>query len=82
MIATPARTRLQRFLDAEGLTSAKLEKETNISRQAMTKIRAGQDVRRKTMLRILAGVRALTRRAVRMEEIFELDPEDGPPDDA
>ena len=68
-----ANTRLQSFLDAEGLTSARLESEAGISRQAMTKIRGGSDVRRKTMIRILAAARRLTGRLVRMEELFDLD---------
>lgn len=67
-------SRLQSFLDVEGITSARLEAETGISRQSMTKIRAGRDVRRKTMLRILTGVRNLTRRDVGIEELFDLDP--------
>ena len=69
-------TLLQAFLDANGLTSAQLEAETGISRQSMTKIRAGRDVRRKTMMKILRGVRALTKLRVRMDELFELDPDD------
>lgn len=70
-----ARTRLQSFLVTEGLTSAQLEKEAGISRQAMTKIRAGSDVRRRTMLRILIAARTLTGRQVAVEELFELDVE-------
>jgi len=66
-------TRLQTFLDAHGFTSAQLEGATGISRQSMTKIRAGRDVRRKTMLKILQGLRSLTKRRVAMDEVFELD---------
>ena len=69
------KTRLQEFLDRETLTSAQLEAATGISRQGMTKIRAGQDLRLRTMRRILDGARRLTGRNVRMEELFDLEPE-------
>jgi DNA-binding Xre family transcriptional regulator len=68
-------TRLQEWLDRNGFTSAQLEKEIAMSRQAMTKIRAGGDVRRKTMVRINRGCSHLARRPVAMDEIFDLDPE-------
>jgi predicted transcriptional regulator len=68
-------TRLQRFLQVNGLTSARLEKEIHMSRQSLTKIRGGHDVRQGTMLRILRGCRALTGRKVLMDEIFDLDPD-------
>src|SRR5437879_2790541 len=68
-------TPLQAFLDANGLTSVQVEAEAKISRQTMTKIRGGRDVRRKTMLRILGAVRRLTGRKIKMQEIFNLDPD-------
>jgi DNA-binding Xre family transcriptional regulator len=68
-------SRLQAWLDQNGFTSADLEADTGISRQSMTKIRAGADVRRRTMMRILVGCTTLARRKVSMEEIFDLDPE-------
>ncbi len=68
-------TRLQAWLDRNGFTSADLEGKTGIVRQSMTKIRAGGEVRRKTMLKILAGCMTLAGRKVSMEEIFDLDPE-------
>ncbi len=49
-------TRLQAWLDTNHFTSAELEALTRVSRQSMTKIRAGADVRRKTMLRILITI--------------------------
>lgn len=67
-------TRLQKFLNANGLTSVQLETATGISRPAMSRIRAGGDVRRQTMLRILLGARKLAGRRVRMDEIFDLEP--------
>jgi predicted transcriptional regulator len=68
-------TRLQSWLDAKGFTSAQLEEKTGISRQAMTKIRAGGDVRRKTMMKILKGARELNGGTVTMDELFDLDPD-------
>lgn len=70
-------TKLQKFLDANGLTSVQLESVTGISRPSMSRIRAGGDVRRKTMLRILDGARTLVRDPVRMDELFDLEPETG-----
>jgi predicted transcriptional regulator len=75
------KTRLQAFLDDAGLTSAQLEAETGISRQSMTKIRGGRDVRRHTMTRILKGVRVLTGRSVTIDELFDFEP-DNPLDQA
>jgi predicted transcriptional regulator len=72
---TAKTTPLQAFLDANDLTSAQLEAEAKISRQTMTKIRKGRDVRRKTMLKILGGLRRLLGRKVEMHEIFNLDPD-------
>jgi predicted transcriptional regulator len=68
-------TRLQSWLDENELTSAQLEEKTGISRQAMTKIRAGGDVRRKTMMKILKGARELKGATVMMDELFDLDPD-------
>jgi transcriptional regulator with XRE-family HTH domain len=69
------RTRLQAWLDEHGFTSVQLEEKTGIGRQAMTKIRAGRDVRRKTMLKILKGARELKGAVVTMDELFDLDPD-------
>lgn len=68
-------TRLQQWLDDNGLTSASLEEKSGIARQAMTRIRAGGDVRRKTMLRILRGARALKGPEVAMDDLFDLEPD-------
>jgi hypothetical protein len=70
-----AKTRLQVWLDTQGLTSAQLEAVTGICRQTMTRIRAGSDVRWKTMLRLLRGARLLTGEPIRMDDLFDLDPE-------
>lgn len=63
------------WLDENGFTSAQLEQKTGIGRQAMTRIRAGGDVRRKTMMRIVRGARELKGEKVTMEELFDLDPD-------
>lgn len=69
-------TRLQHWLDENGFTSAELEAKAEMSRQAMTKIRAAiGDVRRSTMVRILDGACFLANRKVRMDEIFDLEPQ-------
>ncbi|MDP9191106.1 MAG: hypothetical protein M3P06_05330 [Acidobacteriota bacterium] len=69
-------TRLQHWLDTNGFTSAELEAETELSRQAMTKIRAAiGDVRRSTMIRILDGACFLAQRKVQMDELFDLEPQ-------
>ena len=68
-------TRLLEWLEANGFTSAQLEKATKITRQSIGQIRRGRDVRRSTMIRLLRGCRALARRNVPMEEIFDLDPD-------
>ena len=73
---TSTPTRLQQWLDANGFTSAELEEKAEVSRQAMTKIRAAiGDVRRSTMIRILDGACFLANRKVRMDEIFDLEPQ-------
>lgn len=68
-------TRLQHWLNANGFTSAQLEKASGIARQSMTKIRAGADTRKRTMLRILAAARTLKGPEVQMSELFDLEPE-------
>jgi len=68
-------TRLQQWLDANGFTSAQLEKAIPMSRPTMTQIRRGRDVRLSTMLRLLRGCRTLASRTVPMDEIFDLDPD-------
>jgi hypothetical protein len=70
---------LQRWLDTNGFTSADLERaitaETGevISRQNMTRIRAGQPVRQNTMSIIRRGAQRLSGRHVGIEELFDFD---------
>ena len=71
----PARTRLQRWLDDNGFTSAQLEEACGLGRQSMTKIRAGGDARKRTMLRILRGARRLKGPDVQLQDLFDLDPD-------
>ena len=72
-------TRLQQWLDANGFTSADLERAivaatgTTISRQSMTKIRHGADLRQSTMVRIRHGAESLAGRQVGIEELFDFD---------
>lgn len=68
-------SRLQEWLDREGLTSAQLEAQSRIGRQSMTRIRGGGEVRRKTMLTILRAARALRGAHVAMDDLFDLDPD-------
>jgi transcriptional regulator with XRE-family HTH domain len=72
---TLAGSRLQSWLDANGFTAAGLENELGMSRQSRQQIRLGRDVRLETARRILGGCRRLAHREVRMQEIFDLEPE-------
>ena len=73
------RTRLQRWLNENEFTSADLERAirsatlTGISRQSMTKIRRGADVRQSAMIRIKQGASLLAQRPVAIEELFDFD---------
>jgi predicted transcriptional regulator len=69
-------TKLQRFLLAECISSAAIEKRSGIARPTFFQIRAGRDVRLSTMVRVLRAVRQETGRRVRMEDIFDIDPDD------
>jgi predicted transcriptional regulator len=69
-------TKLQRFLDSEGISSAAIEKRSGIARPTLYHIRLGRDVRLSTMRRILRSIRKESGREVRMEEIFEIEPEE------
>ncbi len=71
-----ALTRLQRFLDANGWTSADLEEKIDppMQRQTVTRIRAGSNVRLSTMRRIQLAASKLARRPVRIEELWDVDP--------
>jgi hypothetical protein len=70
--------RLQQWLTANNFTSADLEAAVKppMSRSQMMKIRWQiGDVRRSTMIRILDAACFLADRSVRMEEIFEIEPD-------
>ena len=78
-------TALQRFIDARGIAAAWLEAKLRErlqgrapSRKQWGRWRLGRtDVQRKDMARILWAVRAVANDdAVRIEDIFELDPAD------
>ena len=77
LTGTPA-SRLQQWLNANGFTSADLEAEITppMSRTQVMKIRWRiGDVRRAPLIRILDAACFLAKRSVRMEEIFEIEPE-------
>lgn len=69
-------TKLQRFLEAEGIRAAAIERRSGMSRPTFLRVRKGRDVRLSTMIRILRAVREEAGRRVRMEELFEIDPEE------
>lgn len=67
------RSRLQRWLDNEGFTSAALQRALRgiITRSGLQRIRANSDVRRRTMRLIQRGACVLARRYVAIDELFE-----------
>ncbi len=69
-------TRLLIYFRENGIVSARVEEATGMNRPNMTKLKWGRmDPRLSTMRRVLGGVRQVTGRPVRMEEIFDLEPE-------
>jgi len=79
-------TPLQQYLDTNGIPSARVEAKLrerlhgrSPSRQQFSRWRLGRaDVRRKDMVRILWAVReASGNPQVRIEELFNLDPQNG-----
>lgn len=71
-----SRVLISSWLRREGHASRQLEDKCRISRQTMTAIRAGRDVRLSTMVKILSGARALTHRYVAIEELFDFENHD------
>jgi hypothetical protein len=78
-----AETLLQRYLDTNGIASARVEAKLREklegrapSRQQFSRWRLGRvDIRRKEMVRILWAVReASDNDSVRIDELFDLDP--------
>ena len=68
-------TPLRRFLRQHGIPAARVEREAEISRQHFARLRLGRsEPTRKMMIRVLAALRRITQRDVRIEEIFDLDP--------
>ncbi|HWW61539.1 MAG TPA: hypothetical protein VN181_09240 [Thermoanaerobaculia bacterium] len=70
-------TLLQRYLVSRGIPSAHVEREAHVSAKQMARWRFGRsDIRRKKMVRILGAVRKLAKDTdIRMEELFDLDPD-------
>jgi predicted transcriptional regulator len=76
--ANARETKLLTFLRENRIPSVRVEEAAGLSRQNMTKLKWGKtDPRLSTMRRVLGGVREVTGRAVRMEEIFDLEPTSG-----
>lgn len=74
-VEPPARTKLQSYLDREGIPAAWVEKEGGFARETFRRWRSGEvEMRRKQMVRVLGALQRLTEKPVRMEEIFDLDP--------
>lgn len=70
------RTLLQAYLNRNGIPAAWVEKEGPFARETLRRWRLGEvEMRRKQMVRVLGTLRRITRRPVRMEEIFDLDPD-------
>jgi predicted transcriptional regulator len=68
-------TKLLTFLRENRISSARVEKAAGMNRQNMTKLKWGKTAPRlSTMRRVLGGIRQVTGRPVRMEEIFDLEP--------
>lgn len=75
----PRKTLLQLYLDRNGITSAKVEREAHVSRRQMARWRlATSDIRLRQMIRILRALRSITAKPVRMDEVFDLEPENWP----
>lgn len=74
--APGAKTRLQQYLDRKGIPAARVEREGPFSRETLRRWRLGEgDIRRKHMVRVLGTLQRITREPVRMEDIFDLDPD-------
>lgn len=71
----PGRSRIliRHWLKRNGFSSAQLEIETKIHRQTMTAIKNGRDIRLSTIVKILRGARALAKRRVAVEELFDFE---------
>ena len=70
-------TLLQHYLDRKGISAARLEREGPFPRETLRRWRLGEgDIRRKQMVRVLGVLRRVTHEDVRMDEIFNLDPDD------
>jgi len=77
-LAVNGATKLLTFLRENGIASVRVEEAAGLSRQNMTKLKWGRtDPRLSTMRRVLGGIRQVTHRPVRMEEIFDLEPRSG-----
>ena len=68
-------TKLQAYLDRERIPAAWVEKEGRFARETFRRWRLGEvEMRRKQMVRVLGALQRITKKPIRMEEIFDLDP--------
>ena len=70
-----AKTKLQAYLDREGIPAAWVEKKGGFARETFRRWRSGGvEMKRKQMVRVLGALQRITQKPIRMEEIFDLDP--------
>jgi transcriptional regulator with XRE-family HTH domain len=66
-------TRLEQFLQANGIKPGNLAEETGVSRQYLLKLRQGLSEPTRFMMVVLAtGARRILHRKVRVQELFNL----------
>ena len=78
--ATPTKTLLQAFLDLNGIPAARMAREAKASPRQMTRWRqrARANIGLKQMIGVLRAARRITGKPVRMDEMFDLEPENWP----
>jgi len=73
--AAEPKTLLQSYLDRNGIPAAWVEKEGPFARETFRRWRLGQvEMRRKQMVRVLGVLQRITKKPIRIDEIFDLDP--------
>lgn len=71
------KTLLQAFLVQNGIPAARMEREAKASRRQMTRWRQEErpNIGLKQMIRLLRAARRITGKLVRMDELFDLEPD-------
>jgi predicted transcriptional regulator len=67
-------TKLQQYLDANGISASAVERASGMARASFRKVRQGRDPRLSTMCRILRAVRNAGQADARMADLFDLEP--------